>query len=411
MRKIFGCIDIGSDAIKLIVGEVFDGKINVLAALSEETKGYLDHEIVDEQALMTVIKRLLERASEKLGFKIKKLIANIPTSENRFIISEVTNTITNEEYSVTGDDILRIMQSAAYNQISDKEELVAVLPINFRTDDEETKEPYGKKCKKLSLKAVLVKAPKFEIYEMVRVLEKCEVDVIDITTTGLVDYFNFKNEQNDNKTGVIINIGAYKTSLSIFSKGIYVNNEIIDTGGVYIDRDISLIYNLNKKDAKFLKENYALANIRRSNPKESVRIVNKTNEELEINQYELTEIVSSRVEDILKLSKKSLNLLTKKEISYIIVTGGLTELRDFPLALTSVFGDAAKIGNISTIGVRHNKYSVALGMIKYFNGKLELRNRQYSTVSEAEAAAMVSDEVKPSGDTILGKVFGYFFDN
>ena len=87
-------------------------------------------------------------------------------------------------------------------------------------------------------------------------------------------------------------------------------------------------------------------------------------------------------------------------------------MKDFPLALASVFGSSAKIGAINTIGIRNNKYSVALGMINYFNEKLSLRQRDYSTVNEAEADVMCSVDAKLlSNDSILGKVFGYFFDN
>ena len=180
-----------------------------------------------------------------------------------------------------------------------------------------------------------------------------------------------------------------------------------------IDKDIAYIYKLKLSDAKYLKEKLALANIRRANPKENMKIVNKEGEELVINQYELTEIVASRINEILKKAKNIINHLTKKEISYIIITGGLTEFKDFNIAVTGVFGESASIGTINTLGTRNNKYSVCLGMIKYFNDKLKLRHRRYSTVSEKEAEDMCNKESKISipSDSILGKIFGYFFDS
>ncbi|NLA43966.1 hypothetical protein GX865_07570, partial [Candidatus Saccharibacteria bacterium] len=132
-----------------------------------------------------------------------------------------------------------------------------------------------------------------------------------------------------------------------------------------------------------------------------------------INQYELTEIVSSRVIEILKLIKTSINHLTKKKISYIIITGGLTELKDFNISLTSLFGDTAQIGEINNLGARNNKYSVCIGMIEYFKDKLRLRHRKYSTVGNIDIELMCNTDSKISeaNDSILGKVFGYFFDN
>ena len=111
------------------------------------------------------------------------------------------------------------------------------------------------------------------------------------------------------------------------------------------------------------------------------------------------------------LVKKSINHLTKKKISYIIVTGGLTELEDFNLTLTSLFGDTAKVGTINNLGARNNKYSVSIGMIKSFKEKLKLRHREYSTVSVEDAHLMCTADSARANDSILGKVFGYFFDN
>ena len=413
MREIIGSIDIGTDSIKLVVCEFYHNELNILCGVDGVTKGFKDNEIVDEAALIKSIKSVLEKAAVKLNFKIKKLIANIPTSINNFVVSEATNTITSEEQRVTSNDILRVLQSTAYNKIKVGEELVGLVPINFRVGDNETTDPFDKKGKNITAKTVLITAPKKEVYDIIGILEKCGVEVIDISTSSLACYYNFKNSDIDNRTGIIVNIGESKTSLSVFSKGIYINNEVLNTGGRFVDKDIAYMYKLKRNDSKYLKEALALANARRANPKESVKIVNKENEELIINQYELTEIVASRVSEILKMIKKSINHLTKKEISYIIITGGLTELKDFNIAMTSIFGEKAEIGIINTLGVRNNKYSVALGIIRNFKEKLALRHREYSTVGEAESELMVSSDSKISvpSDSILGKVFGYFFDN
>ena len=44
-----------------------------------------------------------------------------------------------------------------------------------------------------------------------------------------------------------------------------------------------------------------------------------------INQFELSEIVMSRTEEILNEAKKEINLLTSKKIDYIIITGGIID--------------------------------------------------------------------------------------
>ena len=413
MREIIGSIDVGTDRVKLVVAEFLNNDFNILCAIDGPTRGFKDYEIVNENELIKSIKLVLEKATVKLNFKIQKIIANIPTTTNNFIVSEATNTITNEDLKVTSNDILRIMQSTAYNKININDELIGLVPIYFRVGDNETKDPFNKKGKSITARTVLITALKKEVYDLIGILEKCGLEVVDISPTGLVDYYNFQNDYLNMKTGIMVNIGAAKTQISVFSKGIYINNEVIDLGGLNIDKDIAYIYKLKLSEAKYIKEKLALANIRRANPKETVKVVNKENEEIIINQYELTEIVASRMAEILKNVKNTINHLTKKEISYIIITGGLTEFKDFNIALASLFGESASIGTINTLGTRNNKYSVSLGMIKYFNEKLKLRHRKYSTVSENDIENMCNKDSKISipSDSILGKIFGYFFDN
>ena len=57
---------------------------------------------------------------------------------------------------------------------------------------------------------------------------------------------------------------------------------------------------------------------------------------ISINQLEISEIVEARLREILKLSKKQINLLTNKEIRYIIVTGGITEIAGFQYLVENV---------------------------------------------------------------------------
>ena len=413
MREIISSIDIGTDKIKLVVGEYLNNDFNILCALEETTIGFENYNIINEYDLIKAIKKIIDQAHRKLNFKLKKMIVNIPTYLNDFVISDATLSIKNEDLTVSSQDILKVIKNTAYNKININNELISAIPIYFRVGDNETKDPFNKKGKNISTKTVLVTATKREVYDIISIIEKCGLEVIDITSTGLVDYYNFRNDYLDSKTGIIVNIGHSKTQVSVFSKGIYINNEVLPVGGANINKDISFIYKVKRKDANILKENLALANIRRANPKEKMTLTNRAGEKLDINQYELTEIVSSRVIEILKLVKTSINHLTKKKISYIIITGGLTELKDFNISLTSLFGDTAQIGIINNLGVRNNKYSVCIGMIEYFKDKLRLRHRKYSTVGNIDSELMCNTDSKISGlnDSILGKVFGYFFDN
>lgn len=413
MRRILGSIDLGSDTIKLVVAEIIKDKPNILCAISERSRGIKNGLIINAEDTVFCLKKIFKRAEDLLGVKISKLIANIPSINMEIIKGEGTNTITGEDSIITGNDITRILQTSCYNKIPENLELINVIPVAYKVDSKTVEDPRGMQGKKLSVKSVIIATPKKNVYSVVKCIEKCNVKVIDIMLGSLGDYHTVKAKKCDDTTGIVVNIGHDKTHISAFTKGILFKEKIIDAGGNNIDNDIAFIYKVKEEDASMLKENLALASKRYANPKETETLINKLGEKVTVNQYELSEICSSRLEEILNLVKKEINYLTKKEISYIIFTGGSSEFKDFSLEIENIFGPNAEVHNLSIVGARNNIYATAIGMIKYFNEKINLKDREYSIFDEDDIDAICSSEVKVNieNDSILGKVFGYFFDN
>ncbi len=410
MRKIFTALDIGSNTIKVVVGEFIGTKLNILSAVKVTSRGYVNNYILDKEALISRIKEAISKTEEELNIKIRKVILNVPTYNLDFKLTD--GRVELEENVVKSNDIVRLLQDVSKNKIDHKNEIICTLPIMFKVDDEETINPYGKHGNILYVKSILVSTDKKAIYDLATIVNSCNLDIIDITTTGLVDYYNFKNKELDTKNIAIVNLGSTTTNISIFSKGIFINNKIIDDGGFYIDKEIASVYNLKRNETEYLKEKLALAVINNADEKETITLPNKNGEEITVNQYELSKIVSEKMDNLLKIIKKNINLLTKKEISYIIITGGLSEIKDINLLINNVFNKNGKIGKINNLGARDNSYSVALGMLKYFNSKLLLRNREFSSLTEEEIDAMCTiSEKNTSKNSLISRVVGYFFDD
>jgi len=239
------------------------------------------------------------------------------------------------------------------------------------------------------------------------------IEVTDVILNSIGDYEQFKNENINSKVSGIINIGSDITTVSVFNKGILMNTKVIPIGGKNIDKDITYIYRLNLRDSRKLKENFAVAHKRFSKVNETFEIINNEGEKLKINQYEISEICMERLMEIIKIAKNELKDLTNKEISYIIITGGTSEFSGFNTLLNEFISKTLTVANMNIIGVRKNRFSSSVGMIKYFNEKLELRDRNYSMLNSEKQEELVSIKKKNnfSNGSIIGKVFGHFFDN
>lgn len=414
MRKIIAGIDIGSSTIKVIVAEIIKSKTNVLAVAETESKGMKNGLIVNKETFTSSLKEAIKKAEEILGLKIRKTTITVPGFQTEFIISEGSTTITNEDKIVRGIDIIRAMQASVYNKIPKNYEIVGIVPTGFKINEEEIiKNPLNVIADKLYVKTIITIIPKENILPFLECFHKIGVEVIDTTLTTVGDYYALRNEKIDSQTGAIVNIGEATTSVSIFNKGVLTNTSVFEIGGQNIDNDISFIYKVTKSDARILKENLGLAHKRMSQASATAFVTNKLGENISVNQYELSAIIMSRLEEILNIAKKQINHLTKKEIHYIIITGGVSEMDDFLLTMESVFGRSATLARVHEIGIRNNKYSSCLGTIKNYDSKLRLRGKEFSIFSleELEEFSGKHKKINISDNSILGKLFGYFFDN
>ena len=414
MRKIIASLDIGTSSIKLIVGEIQKNKLNVLSCVDVISQGIKKGFIVNTESAEFALKEAFKKTEELLGLPIKKVLVSVPPYNLDCFITKGSVTIKSEDKVITHNDIIRAMQASVYKKIDDNKDLVSILPTKFIINDEtQTKNPINMVANKLTVNDVAVIIPKKNSENIIKCLEKIGVKVIDIVVSPLADYYEFKTTETNNKVGAIVNIGQSNTVVSIFNKGILTACEVIDMGTSLIDNDIAYVFKIAKKDAEYLKERLVTSDIHMAQPSETIMIKNVSGEDIKINQYDISAVAISRLNEIFSLIKKQINLLTKKEISYIIISGGLSELSHFDRYLDSTFGNVARIGNIPEIGARSNKYSVALGMIKYYNSRLKLRNVEFSifSIDEQEELSGTHKRVNINENSLLGKIYGYFFDN
>ncbi len=413
MRKFIASLDIGSSLIKLVVGEVVKNKVNILACVETPSRGIKKGFIINPESATEALNEVFKNAENIIGLKIKKVIAGVPSQYAECFLSNATVATINEDKVIRNEDIVKAMQKCVYNKIMDHKELVSVLPASFMINDEIVNNPLNMISEKLSMKAIIVTVPKKNVETINLCLKNIGVELVDIVISPLADYNEHKTKTTNKEIGALVNIGEETTTVSIFNRGILTNLEVIDIGGASISNDLSYVYKISLEDAKYVKEHLALAHTRLAQPNESITFKDKYDESVKINQYDASEIVMGRITEIINLAKKQINLLTKKEISYIILTGGVTESSDFDILEEELLGSLGIIGKVEEIGARNNKYATAVGIIKYYNSRLKLRNAEFSifNLEEQEELGGMDKKINVSDNSILGKLFGYFFDN
>lgn len=407
MRHIFTSVDIGSDTIKVVTSELYRGRYNLLATSCVKSKGIKKGLITDINLASASVRQAIKEVEAMLGFEIKKVISIVPSYYADFTL--VTGEVNIKTGVVTDRDITDVLQSAIKNNIMPSKEMVTVLPIEFVLDSGVIKEPLNQNSKTMQVRAIIVTTPKKNIYSVLSLFESIGIEVVDISLGCIGDIYALADKNVGEGISSVINIGEEKTEITFYNKGIAVKHGILNIGSQNIDNDIAYMYKIDNKLARDLKENFALAYKNTSSLNDIIEIKNKNGQNLKVNQYEVSEIASSRIDEILTLAKQELNSLSSHKPNQIYVTGGITNMVNFEYICRENLGKCAIINSVNLIGLRNNKFSSAMGNIVYFVNKLKLKGKDYSMVSSEDSIALSTPRKNASNDTMLGKVFEYFF--
>ena len=384
MRKVYTSVDLGSDSIKIMVGEFYNKKLNVLAVTHVKSRGIKRGLIVDANEIVSSLREAISNIEKKLMITIDKVIASVPSYYSTYEIVNGEVDITNLDSKVNGNDIINVLKNAIKSKIKKGRELVSIIPIYFVLDGRKNiKDPKNLIGKKLGVKAMMVTTPSKNVQSIISIFNSIEIDVVEVNLGSIADYTEFK--------------------------GIIINSEVIQIGGKNIDNDISYVFNIDIKNSIKLKENFAIAHKKFSRVNDVKECLTINKDLINITQYDISKVVMSRLSEILKLAKKQTYLLTNREISYIIITGGSSELPGMSYLVEEIFGENARIGNIDTIGIRSNVYSTVSGLIRCFENKLNLRDKEYTMIDFDNEMQIKNIDLNDS--SVLSKVFGYFFDN
>ena len=411
MSDIYTGIDLGSDSIKIIVSEKVNEKYHVLACSSTPSSGIKNGFISDMKSAVASVKNAVREASEALGMKITKVVACVPPEDCTMdIVSGEVDVL--DASNISGTDVSNVLQDALKDIDFDEEELVTAMPITFNIDDETSvHDPKGLKGTKLSARVVVSTTPKEPLYRILEVLKLAGLETIDICYSSFGDYYCMKEEKYDEVVGAVINIGEEITNISIFNRGIQIKHGTVPMGSKNVDKDLTYVYKCKLSDSRNMKERFAFALSSYADASEEWELLIDKNEKKVVNQLGVSKVVEARVQELLNVSKNEIKNLTNREIRYIIITGGLSELAGFQYLVEQEFGFVAKVCNLNTMGIRHNKYSSCYGILKYFHDKLDLRGKSYNMFSEVDVENMSKVDSSDIINNISGKVFGHFFDN
>ena len=161
------------------------------------------------------------------------------------------------------------------------------------------------------LEIIFICLPYYQYKNVIEIFKKNNLNILSFFSSSLVKSFKYINYFKNNKFVSFLDIGLDRTTLILFDQQRFDSLNSIPIGGNHISKDISQIMKLNIDESESLKKSFNKSEIDFSYDDESLdenkdivkKIIGKN-----ISIDLLKKVVLARIEEIIKLSLKDINI-------------------------------------------------------------------------------------------------------
>lgn len=366
MRDIYAVLDIGSATLKFLVAEVVNNiNVNILFVKTIPSHGVKKGIIEDDRILSKDIRKLIDEAEAFLETKITSVALTIPTIKAKLYQSDSSISLPDGTTAITTDDIVRVLRLSSKFKRSKDEEVVSVIPVRYHSDKGATIEaPLGEVSRNLIVDSLVITTSKELLYPYISVIEKCGVEVLDIT----INAFACAKEAFDavylEEGALLIDMG-YKTSTVSFYKNGYLQYlTVCQVGGYDFTRKIAQNMQISMNQAEAYKIKYGSLDVTQGQ-NDVIHTTFVDAHKRDYTQQDLADLLNETAYEVMNKIKEKLSVIDDISKYETLIVGGGGELDMLDEVATRVLDCPVRIYRPDTIGTRNMSLVAAIGMIYY----------------------------------------------
>ena len=233
------------------MGEFHNNQLNILKTESLFTDAIDKIEIVDMQKLVNNVKEVINTASEKMGFKINKVLLLIPSySINRYS-KRVKIVNKKDEAYFTKKHISKTVSQALDLEYNDDEVLINQVVNRYIIDGvSSSKLNLDKNISEIQVDVDIYTGPKALIFDYLSVIEAAGFKVLDI----VLDTYAMAMEMalldhSRNKNIILLKYERKNLTMSLLSRRRIISSLMIDLGYCALTEAIIKDNNISEKNA------------------------------------------------------------------------------------------------------------------------------------------------------------------
>lgn len=396
-------LDIGTSKVRVIIGEINNGNINVIGVGSAESRGMKKGAIVDIDQTVYSIREAVDQAERMVDVSIHEVIVGIAGNHIELQPSQGVVAVSSEDREIADEDVERVIQASKVVAIPPEREIIDVIPREFIVDGlGGINDPRGMIGVRLEMLGTIVTGSKTVIHNLLRCVEKAGLSIAGLYLEPLAAAEISLSRDEKNMGIVLVDVGAGVTTISTFENGYLSATTVFPIGGQHIVNDIAIGLRTETETAEQLLYKYGCAMIEEASEDQKFKVKRIGSDlEKEYTQMDLAHIIESRVAEILSIVEDEVARLGYKgEIpGGFVLTGGVMSIPGAQELAKEELRSSVRIAIPEYIGVRSPSFTTGVGLIKHAVGKRFLRRTSsvYSGVSNRKPASRKSPKEKDSG--------------
>jgi cell division protein FtsA len=342
-------LDVGTHKICAIVAELTDeGRLDVIGIGQTESKGLRKGVVINLEATVDAIKRVLEEAELMAGVEIDSVYVGIAGTHIKGFNSRGVIAVSSKNRSIDREDVRRVIDAAKAVSIPIDREILHVLPQEFVVDDQDgIGDPSGMTGTRLEVNVHVITCSTTAAQNTVTCVNRAGLEVVDTVLTQLAASEACLTPDEKELGVAIVDIGGGTTDLAVFSGGAIRHTAVIPVAGDQVTNDIAVSLRTPTHHAEDLKIRYACALSQLANPDETIEVPSVGDRPpRRLARQTLAEVVEPRYEELFALVREELSRSSFDDMiaAGVVLTGGSAKMEGVIDLAEEIFHAPVRLG-------------------------------------------------------------------
>ena len=330
--KIYAGLDIGTNKVRLVVGESMpNGSLKILGLGEADSHGIKKGEIVDSQKIQPYIKEALLMAEETSGVDIHQVYVSISGSPILGVSNEAVLFLDENNEKIGKTQIEELVKKAYPTELTDNQFVLHQFSSVYDLDGLSYKTPpLDISGKRLKARFHFIIGEKNVLKKRIHSLREISLATEELVFAPLAAAQLCLSSDQKNDGILLIDMGAGTTNYILYYQGNIIVSGSISLGGDHISNDIHLVTKIPLEQAEEVKcLEGELSTIDTNTLFQEIVVKNEDGIQVGLVKRELLkQVIKDRVDEIFMLLRKKLpeEYLNQTKAG-IYLTGGTSQLR------------------------------------------------------------------------------------